>query len=191
MVKPKRTIKLSELAAQTGLQYRGDGECLIDGIAALADATTTQISFLANPAYRTYLATSQAAAVILTTRDARNHMGNCLLSKNPYLSYANIAMLFDTRRAHEPGIDDTARIDPTTKLGNEVYVGANCVIGPGCVIADGCSIGPGTVLSADCKLAENCRLLANVTLCEGVTIGQRTIIHPGAIIGADGFRIGI
>jgi UDP-3-O-[3-hydroxymyristoyl] glucosamine N-acyltransferase len=83
----------------------------------------------------------------------------------------------------------SASIDPTASLGQDVHIGANAVIGPGCVIGDGCSIAAGCVLVADCRLGSSTTLKANVTLCEGVIIGQRTIIHPGAIIGADGFGL--
>ena len=82
-----------------------------------------------------------------------------------------------------------AVIDPSATIGRDVYIGANAVIGPGCEIADFCIIGPGCVLIADCKLGSGSRLVANVTICEGVRIGQRTNIHPGAIIGGDGFGL--
>ena len=88
-----------------------------------------------------------------------------------------------------PGIHPSASIDPGAVIGNEVHIGANAVIGPGCQLADGCVIGPGCVLTADCRLDINCLLHANVTLCDGTTIGKRTIIHPGAVIGADGFGL--
>jgi UDP-3-O-[3-hydroxymyristoyl] glucosamine N-acyltransferase len=48
-------------------------------------------------------------------------------------------------------------------------------VGPGCVLLDGVRVGDDT------------RLVANVTLCEGVAIGARCLLHPGAVIGADGF----
>jgi len=189
MTIPERTFKLSELAELSGLRFRGDGDCLIDGIAGLAEATPTQVSFLSNPAYRGQLARTRAAAVILNDQDAGNYDGNCLLSPNPYLSYARVSALFDPRRGPRPGIDDSARIDPDVQLGQGVSVGANAVIGPGCVIADGCNIGPGCVIGADCRLGVDCALVANITLCEGVVIGNRVIVHPGAVIGADGFGL--
>jgi UDP-3-O-[3-hydroxymyristoyl] glucosamine N-acyltransferase len=45
------------------------------------------------------------------------------------------------------------------------------------------------VIGAACRLGEGCRLEANVTLVEGVTLGARVIVHPGAVIGADGFGL--
>ena len=185
------SFKLSELAEQFDLQYQGDGDTSIDGIGTLSDATQTQISFLSNPAYHDQLASTQAAAVIISAAEIDNCPGNVLLADDPYVSYAKIAGLFDSRRPLNPGMDATASIDPTAKLGKDIHVGANAVIGPGCEIADACSIGPGCVLMADCKLGSGSRLLANVTVCEDVIIGKRAIIHPGAVIGSDGFGIAL
>jgi UDP-3-O-[3-hydroxymyristoyl] glucosamine N-acyltransferase len=45
------------------------------------------------------------------------------------------------------------------------------------------------VLEAGCELGAGCRLHANVSLGYGVRLGCRVIVHPGAVIGADGFGI--
>ena len=45
---------------------------------------------------------------------------------------------------------------------------------------------PGSVLEAGCVLGDSCRLYANVSLGYGVRVGKRVIVHPGAVIGADG-----
>ena len=189
MHNPVRSLKLSEIAEQFNLQYKGNGDTLIDGIGTLSTATATQISFLSNPAYREQLITTGAAAVIVSADDVKNCPVNSLIADDPYVSYAKIAEFFNPRRPLRPGLHASASIDPTATLGIDVHVGANAVVGPGCEIADAVSIGPGCVLLADCKLGSGSHLLANVTVCEGVFIGRRTIIHPGAIIGADGFGL--
>ena len=74
-------------------------------------------------------------------------------------------------------------------MGRDVSIGAHVVIGEHCDIGDACTIGPGTVLEAECRLERGCRLFANVSLGHGVRLGKRVIIHPGAVIGADGFGI--
>ena len=38
-----------------------------------------------------------------------------------------------------------------------------------------------------CRLDSGCHVHANVTLGHGVRMGKRVIVHPGAVIGADGF----
>ena len=45
------------------------------------------------------------------------------------------------------------------------------------------------MIEADCTLGAGCRLYANVSIGYAVRIGERVIIHPGAVIGADGFGI--
>jgi UDP-3-O-[3-hydroxymyristoyl] glucosamine N-acyltransferase len=189
MQKSTGSLRLCELAEQYDLRFEGDGDTLIEGIGTLSEATGSQLSFLANPGYREQLKSTQAAAVILAEKDVKDCPVNALISEDPYVAYAKIAQRFDPRKAAPPGLHASACIDPAAQIGRDVHVGANAVIGPGCVIADGCSIGPGCVLLADCHLGDSTRLVANVTLCEGVRIGRRTIIHPGAVIGSDGFGL--
>jgi UDP-3-O-[3-hydroxymyristoyl] glucosamine N-acyltransferase len=184
-----RGLTLADLANKFSLQYNGDGDTVIDGIGTLADATRTQLSFLSNPAYRKQLKSTNAAAVIVTADDAGDCPVSTLVAEDPYVSYAKIAVSFDPRRPPEPGVHPSASIDSTAIVGKDVQVGANAVIGPGCEIASACFIGPGCVLVADCNIGMGSRLLANVTVCENVVIGERTIIHPGAVIGADGFGL--
>jgi len=186
---PSRRLKLSELAEQFDLQFHGDGNTLIDSVGTLSEASGSQLSFLSNPAYREQLATTRAGVVLVSVSDAEHCPVNTLIADDPYVSYARIAALFDPRRPLSPGIHPSASIDPGASLGNDIHVGANAVIGPGCTIADAVEIGPGCVLTADCKLDTACRLQANVTLCDGVEIGKRSIVHPGAVIGADGFGL--
>lgn len=183
----ERSIKLSELAEQYGLQYHGDGETLIDGVGTLSEATGSQLSFLSNRAYRAQLAVTKAAVVLVTQDDVLNCPVSALVADDPYVTYAQLATRFDRRRAPTPGIHPSASIDASAKIGNDVHIGAQVVIGAGCNIADGCIIGPGCVLVADCTIGDHSRLIASVTLCDGVSIGQRCTIHPGAVIGADGF----
>jgi len=189
MQKSTSSLRLCELAEQFDLRLEGDGDILIDGVGTLSDATGNQLSFLSNAAYRGQLTTTQAGAVIISEKDAENCTVNMLVADDPYVSYARIAQRFDPRRPVKPGLHSSASIDSTAVIGRDVHIGANAVVGPGCQIADACSIGPGCVLIADCKLGQSSRLVANVTICEGVQIGRRTIIHPGAIIGSDGFGL--
>ncbi|MGA9575416.1 MAG: UDP-3-O-(3-hydroxymyristoyl)glucosamine N-acyltransferase [Lysobacterales bacterium] len=189
MQKSIPSLRLCELAEHYDLRFEGDGDTLIDGVGTLSDATGSQLSFLANPAYREQLKGTHAAAVIVSEKDAGICPVNALIAEDPYLAYAKIAERFDPRRPPAPGLHASASIDPTASIGRDVFIGANAVVGPHCEIADACVVGPGCVLAADCHIGKGSRLVANVTICEGVRIGRRTIIHPGAVIGSDGFGL--
>jgi len=180
---------LAELAERFSLRLEGDGDHAVSRIGTLHGAGPDAVTFLSNPAYRAQLARTRAGAVILSAQDAAANPGNSLIAEDPYLAYARVASLFDHRPVAEPGIDASASVDASARLGEGVHIGPLVVIGPGCEIGDGCSIGPGCVLLAGCRLGAGVRLMANVTLCDGVTLGRRVRVHPGAVIGADGFGI--
>jgi len=185
----KSKYRLSDLSTRFGLEMQGDRSLMIDGVGTLASAGPTEITFLANPAYRKQLPATKAGAVILKKEDTARCPSNCLVAEDPYVAYARVATLFDPRPAAQPGIHPTAVISDSTRIGMNTRIGAHVVIGDHCDIGDGCTIGPGTVLEAQCRLGQGCRLFANVSLGHGVRLGKRVMIHPGVVIGADGFGI--
>ena len=180
---------LSELSARFGLELHGDGNHVVEGVGTLMAGGPGQVSFLANRAYAKELPGTKASAVILKKSDASDCPTNALVADDPYLAFARVAALFDPRPAGKPGVHPSAVVAESARLGRDVSVAANAVIEDGCVIGDGCTIGPGTVLEANCRLGRSCRLYANVSLGYGVSLGDRVIVHPGAVIGADGFGI--
>ena len=189
MLKNPSKYSLSDLAERFHLELRGQGSTLISGVGTLRSATPSQVSFLANPGYRAELPSTQAGAVILKSEDAEACPTNCLVSPNPYLAYARLAGVFGTNESGEPGIHASAVVHPTASLGAGVSIGPNAVIGARCVIGPGTTIGAGSVIDTDCELGTACRIHANVTLAHKVRLGDRVIVHPGAVIGGDGFGI--
>lgn len=179
---------LHEIASKLSLTLRGDGNQLITGIGTLSDANTNQVAFLANPAYRKQLADTNAGAVILSEQDAEEFDGNCLVSPQPYSSYASLAEWF-TPQPGPASIHPSAVIDSQANLADGVHIGANAVVGPGCNLAANVRIGPGCVLEADCDVQQDSTIMANVWIGPNTRIGKRVRIHPGAVLGSDGFGL--
>ena len=50
-------------------------------------------------------------------------------------------------------------------------------------------IGPGCVIGEDCVVGAGSELIARVTLVTRVRLGARCLLHPGAVLGADGFGL--
>ncbi|HSN00430.1 MAG TPA: UDP-3-O-(3-hydroxymyristoyl)glucosamine N-acyltransferase [Rudaea sp.] len=185
MTPPRHT--LAELAARFGLHLRGAGT--ITGVGTLEAATPEQLAFLANPRYRTQLASTRAGAVVLREADADACRGACLIAADPYVAFAKIAALFEHAPAPAPGVHPSAVVGPGAE------VAADASIGPFCVIAEGARIDAGAVLGPHCWVGDRChvgaqtRLVARVTLVRDVALGKRVLVHPGAVIGADGFGL--
>jgi UDP-3-O-[3-hydroxymyristoyl] glucosamine N-acyltransferase len=182
-------FSLDALATQFGLELRGDGTTPIAGVATLARAGATQLAFLANPAYRRELAHSRAAAIVLRAADAERWSGPALLADDPYVAFARIAALFEARPAFVAGIHPSASIDASAIVDPAAHVGAFVSIGARSRIGAGASIGPGCVIGEDCVVGGDSELVARVTLVTRVRLGRRVRVHPGAVLGADGFGL--
>ena len=178
---------LSYLAERFNLELIGQADHCIDGVGTLNSATASQISFLSNPAYRAELPGTRAGAVILKQEDAEACQTNCLVARDPYVSYARIASLYAPVTRQEPGVHPSAVVHPTAKLGSNVAIGPNAVVEADCDIGEACSIGPGVVIGRGCTLGAACLIYANATLYHGTQLGQRVIVHSAVVLGADGF----
>ncbi len=180
---------LAELAERFGLELRGDGTLVINGVGTLATAARGQLSFLANPHYRAQLASSAASAIVLRADDAAHCTGACLIAVDPYVAFAKIAALFDPTPAAEPGVHVSAVVAAGAHIDPSASIGPLCVVEAGAIIGAGVVVGPHCVIGADCTVGAQTRLVARVTLVTRVTLGQRVLVHPGAVIGADGFGL--
>lgn len=183
------TRTLAELAQHVGGQVQGDGAAIITGISTLQSAQVGQISFLANPRYRKFLQTTQASAVILAEDYAAECPSNALIVTNPYVAYARIANLFVGSLVCDNGVHPTAVVSAGVRLGARVTIGPHSVIGEGAVLGNDVWIGAGCVLGRNVAIGADGRLEANITLWHGTQIGQRVLIHPGVVVGADGFGL--
>ena len=187
---PAPVHTLAELATRFGLELRGDGTRSVHGVATLAGAGPTQLGFLANPRYRSQLAASRAAAVVVRRTDADVEGGPArLVADDPYVAFARIAALFARRPAAVPGVHPSAIVAAGAQIAASASIGAHCVIEDGARIGDGAEIGPHCIVGRDCEIGAQSRLVARVTLVENVRIGQRVLVHPGAVLGADGFGL--
>jgi UDP-3-O-[3-hydroxymyristoyl] glucosamine N-acyltransferase len=181
------TSTLGELAVRFGCELRGDPQVRICRVATLANADGEALAFLANPHYRPQLKGTRAAAVVLEARAAADSPVPVLVSDNPYATYARIAALLHPAAAVVGGVHPTAQVARSARIDPSAQVGALTTIGEGVTIGARSYIGPHCHLDAGVSLGEDARLTARVTLCREVRVGARVVLHPGAVIGADGF----
>lgn len=181
-------VTLYELASKVGGQAEGD-DCLISGVATLQHAQSGTISFFSNRAYKKYLQETSASAVILQAEDVGLCPVSALVTENPYLTYAAVAAFFNPAPPFQGGIHPSAVIDNSSQIDPSSWVGPNCTIGPGVTIEKNVFIGPGCVIEKDTTIGESGKLTANITICHQTVIGRHVLIHPGVVIGSDGFGI--
>jgi UDP-3-O-[3-hydroxymyristoyl] glucosamine N-acyltransferase len=180
-------ISLRQLAERCGAELAGDGDVVIDRVATLDSAGEGAIAFLSNPKYRGRLAGTRASAVIVAPADAQATALPKLVTANPYAAYARVAAILHPPRAPSPGVHPTAVVAGTARVAASAAIGAHAVIGERTHVGERAAVGAGTVIGEDCTVDDDCLLYPRVVVYQRSAIGPRTIVHSGAVIGADGF----
>jgi UDP-3-O-[3-hydroxymyristoyl] glucosamine N-acyltransferase len=87
----------------------------------------------------------------------------------------------------QPGTHSSAVVHATAQLGKDVSVEVRAVINEKAEIGDRTWIGAGVVIGAGVSIGSDCEIYPNVTIYPGARLGDRAIVHAGAVLGADGF----
>lgn len=183
----KKSYNLASIAKVIGATLVGDPDFVVTGLGSLPKASPDKLSFLSNSAYKHYLKSTSAGAVIVSNNDRLLFSGNKLITENPYLAYALASELFVNLPEVLSGIHSSACIHSSASLAKEVYIGPNVVIEENVVVGHRCQIGSGTRICAGAEVGDNCSTSANVVINRDVKLGNQVKIHSGAVIGADGF----
>ncbi|MFJ7566025.1 UDP-3-O-(3-hydroxymyristoyl)glucosamine N-acyltransferase [Herminiimonas sp. NPDC097707] len=187
------STRLGDLVERLGGRLIGDADIEVVGIAPLGDADASHITFLSNPKLRGQAAQTRAAALILSAADdeivAASYQGARIVADNPYAYFARAAQLFAELHAHVApvGIHSTASVDPQAKVAASASIGPHVTIEAGAIIEDACVIDAGCFIGRNARIGAATHFYPRVTFLAGCSIGQRGIVHPGAVIGADGF----
>ena len=183
-------ITVLELAVLVGgqLAFGADGSAVIRGVASLAEAGDGDVTFLAHPRYRALLTTCAATVALVPTDFAHPVPPACIYCEHPGKAFAKVLELFAPPPVELPtGIHPTAIIGKGVQLGECVSIQAHAVIEAGAVIGAGTTIGAHGYVGQNVCIGSDCVLSPRVTIMHRCTVGDRVIIHSGAVIGADGF----
>ena len=166
-------LNLGSIVEVLGGELHGNANLPIDGLAPLETANAQQLSFLSHPKYQSQLAASKAACVIVSPamRAIALARGACIVVDQPYLYFALVTQLWKKRR----GQAARAAVHPSAVIDPQAFVHPLARIGALCVIERGARIGADTELKSRVTVGEDC------------VLGERCLVHPGVVIGADGF----
>ena len=187
-----------ELAEQFQVSLVGDGSITLQGLAPLERAQVSQISFLSNPLYRQQASDSTAGGLIVSKADLDFLQANpgdqsagrvFFVSKNPYATFARMAQHFAKASApvYTPGIHSSAAIDPSVVIPASCHIGPFVQIGPGVKLGERVTLLGNTSVARNSSIGSDTLIYPNISIYSETTIGERCIIHSGAVIGADGF----
>jgi UDP-3-O-[3-hydroxymyristoyl] glucosamine N-acyltransferase len=180
-------LSLAELSDRLDLAFTGDGSKQISGLASLESAGPEDVAFFSDEKYLAELQQCAAAAVILKPEHSSLSPVACILSNNPYLSFARISQLFPGEKGLPPGIHASAVVEDGAVIDESAHIGPGALISSGSEIATGAVIGAGVYIGENCRVGERTRIFPRAVIYQGVSIGADCRIHSNSVIGADGF----
>jgi len=191
-----RPMTVAEIADLTGASLRRDGnrDRRITGIATLDRAGPADLVFLDHMKF-TGLARGCAAGACLTAGRFAEFVPASvavLVVDEPYRAFVKVARalypgaLRPSSLYEAVGVSAGAVVHPTARLESGVTVDPGAVIGAGAEIGSGTVVGANAVIGSHVKIGRDCAIGANATVAHAL-IGDRVILHPGCLIGQDGF----
>jgi UDP-3-O-[3-hydroxymyristoyl] glucosamine N-acyltransferase len=179
-------LKISQLAAQVGLPFEGDGELEVERIQGLDSAGERDLAFVRD-------ARNAAQALASPVRALVAQEGVALPGKTvirspfPHLTIVQLTPLLHPRRKRPPGVD------PRAVIGAGCRIDPSAIVRPLAVVDDGASVGarselyPGVYVGEGAQVGSDCVIHSNVSIGWGCRVGDRVIIHASSVIGSDGF----
>lgn len=186
------TLSVASILELLGTAHtRGCFEGKITGIGDLRRAKPGQLSFLGDPKYTAYLGETEASVVLVPLdKEGEPRVGQLwILVENPSHALAQICHVLHRRVVEQPaaGVDGSARVARSATIGNQVSVGPNAHIGEDVVLGDEVVVEANSVLERGSEIGAGTWLRAGVHIGWGCRIGRKCLIHPGVVIGSDGF----
>lgn len=182
-------ITAKDLATLLQGEIDGNPDAIVSKLSKIEEADMDSLSFIANPKYEQYAATSHAGILVVSKDlNVTNQNGTTFLRvEDPYSSFAVLLEKFAGTAAAKMGIESPSYVSEDAEIGEGVYIGAFAYIGKNVKIGDNVKIYPNTYLGDNCVVANNTILYSGVHLYHGCQIGSDTIIHSGVVLGSDGF----
>lgn len=186
-----RPTTLADVCAALGGQLVGPPELKVGDLSSLPSATPHSLCFIAQERYAAQLRDCRAGCVIISPKLASLLPAGTahILTPDPYLYFARLTQWWARRmrEARPTGIHPTAVVHAQARLGERVTLGPYVVIEAHASIGDDVSIGAHGVVGDGSTIGAQTRLAPHVSIAAGCDLGQRCIVHSGAVIGADGF----
>lgn len=181
---------LSELARRLGVEWRGDGEAAITGIASLGEARAGEVTYVADGARLEQALTTGAGAFIVPRKLAAEESlagRNLLVAGDAKLAFARAIGLFHERPYRARGVSPDLSAGANTRIGLDCSIHPRVTIGDDCVIGDRVTLHPGVVIGDRVRVGDDTVIFPNVSIYDETEIGARCRLHSGTVIGSDGF----
>jgi UDP-3-O-[3-hydroxymyristoyl] glucosamine N-acyltransferase len=184
----EKRITFAEVAERVGGELVGlDEDFVVRGISTLGDSEPGIISFVGRDRFLDQAKASKASG-FLVTKDAVVPERPCIVLDNVWKGMLFLLQHFHAPRPPKAFVHPTALVGSGVSLGNDVSIGPYVVIENDTVVGDRVRIGAHGFVGRASRIGDDALLHPRVTIMHDCEIGARVILHPGVVIGADGFK---
>ena len=182
-------MTLGELVELLGGKLaQGSPDTPLTGVNSTLQAGPDHLVFAQDEASATDALSSNAGAVVLRPGLVNHYPpGRAVVeTPQPRLWFSRAG------KALKP-VPPPPRISPSAVIGSSVSLGENISIGACAVVEDNASIGAGSRVEAGAmigkgvRIGADCHIYPRAVLYPGTTLGDRVVVHAGAVLGSDGF----
>jgi UDP-3-O-[3-hydroxymyristoyl] glucosamine N-acyltransferase len=181
-------IAIKEIADLIKGKIVGDSTLTISALAKIDEAKSGELTFLYLPAYEKFFTNTKASAILVKPEFEKSRNDITYIEVNePDKAFSSLIIHYFSPSFYLGGVDKTASIDNTAEIGADVALGKNVVVSAGCKIGNNAKIFHNTVLLENVEIGNDALIFQNVSIREGCKLGNKVIVHPGTVIGSDGF----
>lgn len=182
---------LSSLVAALGGTLEG-ADVSVERLAPIETAEHGSLAFVSHARFARQIDTTRATALIVPPALAERaaHIPGRIITADVYHYFALLTQYWKRSTAVVSDVSDihaSAVVASTARVGQGVRIGPMAVVGEHAVIGDHVTLGAHAVLGAHAHVGNHTLLHPRVTVADGCVLGQRCVVHSGAVIGADGF----
>ncbi len=185
-------MTLQQIAAESGAKLRGDPAIRIQGIETVSGARPGDLTFASDTRHLDSLMACPAAAAFVTPELAGRIPDDSplalLICEDCQSAFATVARKF---RQPPPrpdiGVSPAAFVSDTAEIGDGVNIFPGAYVGERVTIGPRTTVFPGVTILAGASIGCDVTIFPNAVLYEETVVGDRCVIHAGAVLGAWGF----
>lgn len=177
---------LGDLAARLGGILEGPSGFLVERLTSADTPDPAGLAFAETAKYVDKAKASGVGALLLDEKlDAQGIPAIRVV--NPRMAFFMLLNLTNRPMPLAPSIHASAVVDPDVIVEEGVHIGPYAVVEEGTILRRDCRVHAQAYVGPCCELKSGSHVMPQAVLVRNVELGERSVIHPGAVIGLDGF----
>lgn len=184
-------FKASQIASLLGGTVEGNPAAVVSTLSKIEEGRPGSLSFLSNPAYNSYLYTTNASVVIVgkdfTAEQPLKKTTTLIRVEDSRVAFGKLLEMYQKSKNSKTGIEQPSFVSKSASLGMEVYIGAFAYVGENVKLGNNVKLFPNVFIGDNSVIGDNTTIYSGAKIYHETLIGKNCTIHAGVVLGSDGF----